>query len=80
MDDPVEFHIPYQKNSMSFPDHVENILTHVEREYLWGRPFTKFQQFDLSIRIIIPHYKNYLIVKAKNCLKIEHNKVNGIPF
>ena len=34
MDDPVEFHIPYQKNSMSFPDHVENILTHVEREYL----------------------------------------------
>ena len=49
VDDLMECHISFQNNSMSFPDRVENILTYVERKDLIGRPFTKFQKFDLSI-------------------------------
>ena len=43
MDDSVECQISSQKNSMSFSDHVENILTYVQREDLGVLPFTKFQ-------------------------------------
>ena len=43
MYDSVECQITSQKNAMSFPDHVDNIQTYVEREYLRGRPFTEFQ-------------------------------------
>ena len=39
----VECRIPYQKIVMSFPNHVDNILTYIDREDLWVRPFTKFQ-------------------------------------
>ena len=42
MGESLECHIISQKNSMSFPDYVENIMTYVEREYLIGHPLTKF--------------------------------------
>ena len=65
---------------MPLPDHVDNILTYVEREYQRGCPFTKFQQFDIGIRVILPCYNNYFIGKENYCFKIEHDKVNNIPF
>ena len=65
---------------MSLPDHVDNIMTYVEREDMQGRPFIKFQQFDLFIGIMTTCYKNSFIGKAKYCFKIEHDKINNIPF
>ena len=29
---------------------------------------------------MLPLYNNYFIGKVNNCLKIEHDKVNNIPF
>ena len=43
-------------------------------------PFTKFQQFDLSIRRMLTSYKSYFIGKENNFFKIEHYKDNNIPF
>ena len=80
MYDPLEFQIPYHKNAMSLPDNVDNIMTFIERENLRGCPFTKFQQFDLDTRKMSPYYKNYFIGKARNCFKIDHCKINHIPF
>ena len=65
---------------MSFPDDVDNILTYDERENLRGRPFKDLKQFDLSIRRMLHNYESSFIFKAKNCFKIEHDKVNNIPF
>ena len=65
---------------MSFPDHVDNIPAYVEREDLRVRTFTKFQQFDIAIRIILTHYKNSFVGKSKCCFQIEYDKVNNIPF
>ena len=76
----IGFQIPYKKNSIYFPDNVDNILTYVERDDLQGRPFKKFQQFDLPISIILPCYKNSFVGAANYCFKIEHDKVNNIPF
>ena len=66
MDDSVQFHITYQKKSISFPDHIDNILTCVEIEDMRGRPFTKFNIFDISISIILASYKISFVGKAKD--------------
>ena len=65
---------------MSFTDHAGNILTYVEREYLQGRPFKNFQQFDLAISRMLTNYKISFICKANGCLEIEHDEVNNITF
>ena len=80
MDKPAEYQIPHHKPFMFSPDHVENILTYVEIEDLWCRPFTKFQQLDLALRRMLPCNKFFFIGKANDCFKIEHDKVNNIPF
>ena len=80
MDESLECQILYPKNLMSFPDDVDNILTYDERENLRGRPFKDLKQFDLSIRRMLHNYESSFIFKAKNCFKIEHDKVNNIPF
>ena len=80
MEEPVECHITSQKNPMSLPVNFYNILTHFERGYLRGCLFTKFQQFDLYIGIIMPFCKNSFMYKAKNCFQNEHNKFNNISF
>ena len=55
MEEPVECHITSQKNPMSFPDHIDNIMTYA-KEYLRDHPFKNFQNFDISIRTILPFY------------------------
>ena len=65
---------------MSFPDHVDNILTYVEREYLRGRSFTKFQKFNLCISRMLPCCKKIFIGKVNDCFEFYHYKVNNIPF
>ena len=80
MDESAEFHIPYQKNSMYLSDRFDNILTYIERKYLRGRPFTKFQPLDISIRRILPRYKTSSVEKDNNCFQLEHDKVNDITF
>ena len=78
MAESLECHIPYQKNPMSLPVNFYNILTHFERGYLRGCLFTKFQQFDLYIGIIMPCYKNSFIGKAKIATKM--NTISSIIY
>ena len=80
MDYSVECQITSQKNSMYCPYHVDNIMTYVEREYMQGRPFTKFQKCDPAIRIILPLYKNFFIGRANDLFKIKHDNFNNTPF
>ena len=75
--DSVEYHIPYHKNSF-FSDHVGNIMTYFNREDPRGRPFTKFQQFNISINIIFLSHKNYFIGKAKLYSKL--NMIRSIIY
>ena len=70
MDESVECHIPSSEISVSFPDHVDNILTYLDIEDLIGLPFAKLQQFGIAISRRLLHYKNSFIGKARDCFKI----------
>ena len=45
-----------------------------------GPQFTKLQQFYLSIRIVLPQYKNCFIGRSNDFFKVKHDKVNNTPF
>ena len=58
MDQSVECNIPYQKNSFSLTDNVDNILTYVDIEYLRGRPFIVCSSCHQPQRLNVPYSMN----------------------
>ena len=79
-DDTVEVKIPKQGNYNPFPLHVNHVMKFFRILRLLSCPFTKDQQIDLALGIMLPRYKQAFTGRYNDFVKSQYDKVDNLPF
>ena len=77
---PVELTIPAQTSSMTFGQHIQNVIVFVERERLRGRSYTKWEQSNLALRRLHTKYEGRMRERSERTYGHVHDRADNIPY